>query len=221
MYKLKRIVTDLHEASKRNYLGRMIDEKVKCMGKAKKYSFEYWDGDRKYGYGGYKYITGRWHKAAKKIIKEYSLKDGSKILDVGCGKGYLIYEIFLINPKIEIYGFDISQHGINEVPKKINKNIIKHNVKKKFPYSSKKCDLAISLGTLHNLNLIELKIALNEIDRVSKKNYIMVESYRNNLELFNLQCWALTCDSFFTPDEWKWIFKLYEYKGDFEFIYFK
>ena len=221
MGKLKKIVTSLHESSKRNYIERMVNEKVKCMKVAKKYSFDYWDGNRKYGYGGYKYIPGRWKKAAQKIIKDYSLKDGSKILDVGCGKGYLLYEIFLINPKIEIYGFDISSHAIKEVPKKIRKNILKHNVKKKFPYSNKKFDLAISLGTLHNLNLIDLKTALSEIDRVSKKNYVMVESYRNNLELFNLQCWALTCESFFMPNEWKWMFKYYGYKGDIEFIYFK
>ncbi len=221
MSKLKKIVTNLHESSKRNYIERMVSQKAKCMDIAKKYSFDYWDGNRKYGYGGYKYIPGRWKKAAHKIIKDYSLKDGSKILDIGCGKGYLLYEIFLINPNIELYGFDISSHGIRSVPKEIKKNIIKHNIKKKFPYSSKKFDLAISLGTLHNLNLIELKTSITEINRVSKKNYVMVESYRNNLELFNLQCWALTCDSFFTPNEWKWIFKLYGYNGDFEFIYFK
>ena len=88
---------------------------------AKEYSFDYWDGNRKYGYGGYKYIPGRWKKAAQKIIKDYSLKDGSKILDVGCGKGYLLYEIFLINPKIEIHGFDISAHAVKHVPKKLEK----------------------------------------------------------------------------------------------------
>ena len=77
------------------------------MKNAKKYSFDYWDGSRSQGYGGYKYIPGRWKKTAEKLIKFYDLKAGSKILDVGCGKGYLLYELLLIEPGLKIYGTDI------------------------------------------------------------------------------------------------------------------
>ena len=31
---------------------------------------------------------------------------------------------------------------------------------------------------------------------------MMVESYRNEQELFNLQCWALTCEAFFDTAAW-------------------
>ena len=79
MGKLKKIITSLHTSTNRNYISRMNDEKIKCMVKANKFDFDYWDGDRRYGYGGYKYIPGRWALAAKKIIKNYKLKPTSKI----------------------------------------------------------------------------------------------------------------------------------------------
>ena len=81
--------------------------------------------------------------------------------------------------------------------------------------------LVISLGCLHNLKIFELAVALKEIERVSKKSYIMLESYRNDRELFNLQCWALTCESFFDLDEWIWIYDHFVYTGDYEFIFFE
>ena len=82
-------------------------------------------------------------------------------------------------------------------------------------------DLVISIGCFHNLEIFDLKNSLSEINRVGKKKFILVESYRNNKELFNLQCWALTCESFFSKNEWIWIFKKFGYNGDFEFIYFE
>ncbi len=220
MGKLKSIITSLHTSTKRNYISRMNDEKVKCMKKANKFDFNYWDGNRRYGYGGYKYMPGRWSKAAKKIIKNYRLKANSKILDVGCGKGFLLKEIRNILPDIKVSGFDISKYAIKNSHPDIKNSLFYHDVRKKFPFKKNYYDLVISINTLHNLNLIDLSFALKECQRVAKKKYIVVESYRNEQELFNLQCWALTCKSFFTPEEWKWIFKNNSFNGDYEFIYF-
>ena len=93
--------------------------------------------------------------------------------------------------------------------------------KKKFPFKTNEFDLAISFGLYHNFNLLELEIALKEFSRIAKKKYLMVESYRDNKELFNLQCWALTCETFLSPKEWEWLFKKHRYNGDYEFIYFQ
>jgi hypothetical protein len=79
----------------------------------------------------------------------------------------------------------------------------------------------ISLGTLHNLHIFELEVAVAEIERVGKHGYIMVESFRNELEMFNLECWALTAESLMDVDEWKWAYSRFGYTGDFEFIYFE
>ena len=214
------LVSKLHNATSRNYLARMQDQKVFCMKTAKKYGKDYWDGKRRYGYGGYKYMPGRWAKAAKKLIKIYKLKPGSKILDVGCGKAFLLFEIKKILPKIKIEGFDISKYAIREAKKFLKTGLYLYDGKKKFKYKKNYFDLVISMATLHNFEIDNLFNCIKEIERVGKKKYIMVESYKNNKELFNLQCWALTCDSFFSVNEWKWIFKHIGYSGDYEFIFF-
>jgi ubiquinone/menaquinone biosynthesis C-methylase UbiE len=216
-----KLITNLHLSTKRNYLDRMINKKVECMTEARKYELNYWDGPRKYGYGGYKFIPGRWTGVAKKLIKKYKLNNNSKVLDIGCGKAFLLYEIKKILPNIKVTGFDISKYGLKNAPKEIKKDLFIHKAQKKYPFKKKEFNLAISLGCLHNLEINELKFALSEINRVAKKKFIMVESYRSNLELFNLQCWALTCNSFFSKKEWIWIFKEFSYNGDYEFIYFK
>ena len=215
------LMTYNHKKTKRNYLKRMNNSKVKCMIEAKKYEKNYWDGPRKFGYGGYKYIAGRWTNVAKKLIKRFNLKNTSKILDVGCGKAFILYEIKKILPSIDIVGFDISNYGIKNAPKEIRKNLFIQKAQNKYNFTNKEFDLAISTGCFHNLEINELKFALNEIQRVSKKTYIMVESYRTEEELFNFQCWALTCKTFLNSKDWVWFFKKNNYEGDYEFIYFE
>ena len=221
MGQLRNFVTPLHQATKRNYVARMVDDKVHCMKVAKEYGSDYWDGDRRYGYGGYSYMPGRWKPVADALIKQYGLTDTSSVLDVGCGKAFLLYEMKLLLPGLRIAGFDISRYGIDNSKEAIKDALIIHNAQDKYPYSDQEFDLVISLGCLHNLRFFELESALKEIERVGKQGYVMLESYRNEQELFNLQCWALTCESFFDEDEWVWLYKHFGYCGDYEFIYFK
>jgi len=219
MGKLLDFFTTLHLSTNRTYIDRMQNNKVKCMQQAKKFEFDFWDGDRKYGYGGYKY-DGRWNKVARKLIKQYNLTNNSKVLDVGCGKGYLLYELKLLLPNIIIKGFDISNYAINNAKDEIKDNLFFHKAQDLYPFEDNEFDLVISLNTLHNLKIFELKSALVECQRVAKDGYIVVEAYRDEKELFNLECWALTCESFFRPDEWIWIYNQWGYDGDYEFIYF-
>lgn len=221
MGELLNIITPLHRATKRKYIERMKDDKVHCMLKAKEYEFDYWDGDRRYGYGGYRYIDDRWRKVAQKFIDLYRLPPDARILDVGCGKAFLLYEFKRLLPGSEIVGFDISRHGLADAKEEVRENLIIHKAQAPYPWEDKRFDLVISLGCLHNLKIFELETALREIERVGKNKYIMVESYRNEQELFNLQCWALTCESFFEVDEWLWLYRHFGYTGDYEFIYFE
>lgn len=220
MGRLLNIVTPLHRSSKRDYLARMVDDKVNCMLKAKEYEFDYWDGDRRYGYGGYKYMPGRWKPVAEALIQIYGLKPGDKVLDVGCGKAFLLYEMQLLMPELQLTGFDISQHGLAQRNPEFRGTLLRYRAQDVYPFGDKEFDLVISLGCLHNLRIFELKMALAEIKRVGKNRYIMVESYRNEQELFNLQCWALTAESFFDTAEWIWLYNHFGYTGDYEFIYF-
>ena len=218
---LKNFVTPLHTSTTRDYLARMIDEKVHCMQISKQYDKDYWDGDRRYGYGGYKYIPGRWRSVAEQLIKSYSLTSSSKVLDMGCGKGYLMYEIKLLVPDINIIGIDSSLYALKHAKDEIKPFLFKHKVEERLMYKDNEFDLVISMGVFHNLRLPDLKVALIEMDRVGKCGYLMLESYRNENELFNLQCWALTAESFFDKNEWIWLYKYFGYTGDYEFIYFE
>ena len=96
-----------------------------------------------------------------------------------------------------------------------------HKAQEKLPFDDNEFDLVISITTLHNLYINDLKSALQEMERVGKNKYMAVESYRNEKELFNLQCWALTCEVFLKPEEWIWLFSEFGYRGDYEFIYFE
>ena len=221
MGNLVNYVTSLHQSTKRDYIKRMVDDKVNCMLKAKEYELDYWDGSRRYGYGGYKYISGRWKPVAELLIKNYNLTNDSSVLDVGCGKAFLLYEMKLLLPNLKISGLDVSKHGIAQAKEKINEGLFVHQAQKLYPFKDKQFDLVISIGCLHNLRIFELETALKEIERVGKQGYIMLESYRNEKELFNLQCWALTCESFFDQKEWIWIYTHFGYTGDYEFIYFE
>ena len=221
MGKFVNYVTPLHKATSRAYIDRMVDDKVHCMLKAKEYEADYWDGDRRYGYGGYKFIPGRWKPVAEELIENYDLTNDSSVLDVGCGKGFLLYEMKLLLPGLKVAGFDISKHGLGDAMEEIRDSLFIHRAQDPYPFKDNEFDLVISLGCFHNLRIFELKTALMETQRVGKNGYLMLESYRNEQELFNLECWALTCESFFDTDEWIWIYNHFGYKGDYEFIFFE
>lgn len=215
------IITPLHTKTKRAYLDRMIDDKVACMLKAKEYEYDYWDGDRRLGYGGYHYMPGRWQSVAEKLIERYGLTNQSRLLDMGCGKGFLLYEIQKILPEIAIVGFDISVYALENAKAEIKPLLFKHRAEETLDFPDDHFDLVISFNALHNLQIFNLKKSLQEMERVGKQKYLVVESYRNEQELFNLECWALTAESFFDHDEWQWLFKEFNYNGDYEFIYFE
>jgi len=214
----------VHKSTKRDYLARVNDPdfpKAVAAERAKKWDFDYWDGDRRINYGGYKYMPGRWEKVAKAMADHYGIKPGNKILDVGCGKGFLLYDFTLVVPGVEIYGIDISQYAIDNSKEEVRDRLTVGNATQ-LPWADQHFDLVYSLNTLHNLHCYDLDLALREIERVGKKNkYICVESYRNEVEKANLLYWQVTCEAFNTPEEWAWWFKQTGYTGDHSFIYFE
>lgn len=218
MGKLLNVITQMHKRTSRNYIARMNDEKVDCMLKAKQYEYDYWDGSRRTGFGGYNY-DGRWKPVAETLIKTYSLGPTSKILDVGCGKAHILYEIMKLLPEAEVHGFDISKHGLATAPEEIRSRLFEHKAQAPYPFKDKSFDLVMCIGVLQNLKIFDLKTAFAEIERVGKQKFAMLESYRNEQELFNLQCWALTAESFFDQEEWIWLMEHFGYTGDYEFIY--
>ena len=214
----------LHKSTQRDYLARVNDSvypKAKAAQLAKQFGYDYWDGDRRICYGGYRYLEGRWDKVARAMAEHYQLPAKPKILDIGCGKGYLLYDFLKVIPHAEIFGIDISNYAIANGKPEIRDRLQVGNAST-LPWPDDTFDLVISITTLHNMHAYDLDLALREVERVGKDHkYICVESYRNEQEKANLLYWQVTCEAFNTPEEWKWWFKQTHYTGDYSFIFFE
>ena len=214
----------LHNSTQRDYLARVNDPvfpKAKAAELAKQFDVDYWDGDRRICYGGYRYLEGRWEKVARAMAEHYQLPAKPRILDIGCGKGFLLYDFLKVIPDAEIYGIDISPYAIANSKEEI-RDRLEVGSATDLPWPDDHFDLVISITTLHNLHTYDLDMALRDMQRVGKSNkYLCVESYRNEQEKANLLYWQVTCEAFNTPKEWHWWFKQTGYSGDHAFIYFE
>jgi protein-L-isoaspartate(D-aspartate) O-methyltransferase len=214
-------IESLHTGTKRDYLGRVTErDKAECAEIAKQWGHDYWDGDRTTGYGGMKY-DGRWRPVAEKMVAHYGIKPGHRILDVGCGKGFLLYEFTQAVPGVDVTGLDISDYAIENAKKEVKPDL-KQGHARELPFEDNSFDFVVSITTLHNLYLFDLMESLREIERVGcGGKYVVVESYRNEREKMNLLYWQLTCECFFAPQEWQWIYEEAGYSGDYGYIYFE
>jgi protein-L-isoaspartate(D-aspartate) O-methyltransferase len=218
------LMSPIHKSTQRDYLARVNDPefpKAKAAKLAKQWAHDYWDGDRRINYGGYRYMPGRWAPVGQAMIDHYGIKPGDKILDIGCGKGFQLYELTQLLPGVEVYGIDVSAYAIENAKEEIKDRLQVGNATA-LPFPDKHFDFVFSLNALHNLHNYDLDKALREMERVGKKNkYLCVESYRTEEEKANLLYWQVTCEAFCTPEEWDWWFKQTGYTGDHSFIYFE
>jgi protein-L-isoaspartate(D-aspartate) O-methyltransferase len=214
------LVQSLHASTKRDYRARVLEyDKAECAEVAGRFDADYWDGDRRYGYGGYRY-DGRWRPLAEALAARYALTSASRVLDVGCGKGYLLYELTRVVPGLTVRGIDVSRYAIDHAKDEIRPFVSVADAAA-LPFDEGSFDLVVSLGTLHNLAIAALWRALEEIERVGRDaKYVMVESYRDEREKVNLLYWQLTCKSFFGVADWEWVYARAGYRGDYGFIFF-
>jgi protein-L-isoaspartate(D-aspartate) O-methyltransferase len=214
-------IMKVHKSTKRDYIARVNEaDKAECAEVATKFGKEYWDGDRKYGYGGYKY-DGRWRAVAEAMARHYKLQPGASILDVGCGKGFLLYEFTQVVPGAKVTGIDISSYGIEHSKEEV-RPFLQVGTASKLPFADRSFDFVFTVNTLHNLYNYELFAALQEIERVGRgPKHIIIETYRNEREKVNLLYWQLTCRAFLTPKEWEWLFQQAGYTGDYSYIVFE
>ena len=182
---------------------------------ARKFGKDFFDGERKFGYGGYNYNSKYWKKVVKAFGKHWKLNKNNKVLDVGCGKGFMIYDLKKEIPGIKVTGIDISRYAIKNAHPKIRKNVFVSNAKK-LPFKDKSFDVVISINTIHNLNKKDCAKALKEINRVNKLgSFITVDAFRNNIEKKKIMEWNLTAKTIMSVKDWKKFFKKNNYKGDF------
>lgn len=195
----------------RNVRARAKDKTPEAVKVAKQYGAEYFDGDRKYGYGGY-YYDGRWRPAARHIIEHYALDASSKVLDVGCAKGFLVADLV---PWVDAYGLDVSRYALLNCDRNVVGRL--HFGTAAFlPFPDDSFDLVLSINTLHNLPRPRLIRALQEIVRVSRgPAFVQVDSYRTPEEKALFEDWVLTAEWTGYPDEWLALFAEAGYEGDY------
>ncbi len=201
--------------TKRNFKERGLEKTEKDRAIARKFGKEFFDGKRKHGYGGFNYDPKFWQPVVPTFEKHFNLKKSSSLLDVGCAKGFMLYDISRMIPGIDIQGIDISEYAINNSLDEI-KPYLKIADAKELPYKDNSFDVVISINTVHNLDESECAVALKEIERVSKVNsFITVDAYNNEEEKEAMFSWNLTGRTIMHVEEWKVFFKDIGYNGDY------
>ena len=203
-----------HPATKRDYDKRAAEKTPEIIRLAKQFGRDFFDGDRKCGYGGYKY-DGRWKAVVERLRQYYKLPDNPAILDIGCGKGFMLHDFKEIMPGCSVAGIDVSEYAIeNSMP--TVKQFLKVASAEKLPYPDKSFDLVISINSIHNLPLEACKTALVEIERVSRGgSFITVDAWRNEQEHEDLLKWVLTAETYMHVDDWKKLFDQIGFSGDY------
>jgi SAM-dependent methyltransferase len=201
--------------SERNVLARTTartDEHVRI---SRQYGREYFDGDRAYGYGGYRY-DGRWKPIAEDIISHFNLKSGNRILDVGCAKGFLVKDLMGASAGLEAFGLDISGYALRHCEPEVVGRLHRGSAIE-LPFPDRSFDAVVSINTLHNLPRAECIAALREIERVTKESraYVQVDSYFTENEKRLFEDWVLTAYTHDYPDGWREIFDEAGYRGDY------
>ena len=182
---------------------------------ARQFGKEYFDGDRTFGYGGYTYDPRFWEPVIPTFKDYYSLTKGHKVLDIGCGKGFMLYDLHRLIPGIEVRGIDISQYAIDKSVEDIKPYLNVGNAKN-LPYNNNSFDLVISINTIHNFEQSNCIQALKEIERVSKgHSFIVVDAYRNIEEKERIDAWNLTALTYLHVNEWVVLFNEAGYTGDY------
>jgi SAM-dependent methyltransferase len=182
---------------------------------ARKFGKEFFDGDRKYGYGGYSYNPRFWQPVIPTFKDYFGLTASSSVLDIGCGKGFMLYDLTQLIPGITVKGIDISEYAIANAIDDMKPHV-KVGDARKLDFGDKTFDVIISINTLHNLDRKDCAQALKEIERVGRgKSYITVDAYRNDEERELMMMWNLTAKTIMHVDEWKSFFKEVGYTGDY------
>jgi ubiquinone/menaquinone biosynthesis C-methylase UbiE len=200
--------------TKRNIQKRKDAKDPAVVAISKQYGEMYFDGPRDYGYGGYRY-DGRWIPVARDIVAHFGLKPGSRVLDIGCAKGFLVKDLMIACPGLEVFGLDVSLYALMNCEKEVIGRI--HlGTAEKLPFPDNSFDCVLSLNTVHNFPRPRAIKVMQEIQRVSGgKAFVQVDSYHTPEQRAIFESWVLTAEFHDYPAEWVALFKEAGYTGDY------
>lgn len=201
--------------TKRDLEKRLNEKTEEDRAVAKKFEREFFDGERRTGYGGFQYNPRFWQPVVPTFKDFYKLNKNSSILDVGCAKGFMLHDFKKLIPGIKVSGIDISNYAISNCIETVKSDLLVADARD-LPFDDNSFDLVISITTIHNFDIEGCKTALKEIERVSKKDsFITVDAYHNENEKKIMQAWNLTAETILHVDDWKKLFNEARYKGDY------
>ncbi|MFB9887619.1 class I SAM-dependent methyltransferase [Balneatrix alpica] len=201
--------------TKRNVDERGMEKTEEDRAIARQFGREFFDGDRKTGYGGFHYMARFWEPVIPTFQAHFGLTANSSVLDVGCAKGFMLYDMQRLIPGISVRGIDISEYAITHAKEEV-KPFLQVADARALPFDDNSFDVVISITTLHNLEEEELAVALQEVERVARKgSFITLDAYRNDEEKKRMEAWNLTAKTMMHVDEWKAFFKKVGYTGDY------
>ena len=200
--------------TKRNIQKRAEDKDPFVIAKSKEFGEEYWDGERKYGYGGYRY-DGRWRPVARDIIAHFGLRAGMRVLDVGCGKGFLVKDLMLECQGLEAFGMDISRYALVHCEKEVIGRLHLGSAES-LPFPDRAFDCVLSINTIHNLHRPRAVMAMREIQRLSGgRAFVQVDSYLTPEQKEVALSWILTAEFHDYPEGWLKLYAEAGYTGDY------
>jgi len=199
----------------RNLEARVADKSDEARAIAREFGEEFFDGDRKFGYGGFRYDQKYWSPVIPDFEAHFGSLSGKSVLDVGCAKGFMLHDLQRLVPGVEVAGIDISNYAIqNSLPEV--KQFLQVADAKDLPFKDKSFDVVISINTIHNLDLENCKQALREISRVSKgRSFVTVDAYSNDEEQARMLAWNLTAKTILSVEDWIELFDEVGYEGDY------
>lgn len=201
--------------TKRDLKSRAAEKTENDRRLARQFGQDFFDGDRRHGYGGLNYDPKYWGAVVRDIIDFYSLGPGSKILDVGCAKGFMLVDLLSALPEAQVTGIDVSEYAISHAHESIV-DFVQVGDARSIPFPDNSFDLVISINTIHNLVRDDLIKSLQEITRVSTgAAFITVDAFRNDLEKQAMFAWNLTAETILSVSEWEKLFIEAKYDGDY------
>lgn len=202
---------------------RPVDERAKLItpahrALAREFGQDFFDGDRLNGYGGYHYHPRFWTDTVARFRDHYQLADDARILDVGCAKGFMLYDFQLLMPQARLAGIDVSEYAIEHAKEEV-RPFVQVADARSLPYPDRSFDLVISINTVHNLDLEDCKQAIREIERVSDGHaFLTVDAWRTDEQKERMYAWNLTALTMMHVDDWMQLFRDVGYTGDFHWF---
>jgi len=178
--------------------------------------YDFFDGDRCYGYGGYRY-DGRWIPIVENMCCTYELDSSSKVLQIGSEKGFLLHDFLIVRPGIQVTGVEASSYARKNTMKEVQSFVVDAPYVD-LPFAEGTFDFVLALGPIYTLNLEDAIRCLKEIQRVGRgKSFVTLGSYMYEEDYWLFRHWTLLGTTILQPDEWKAVLEHVGYTGDYKF----